>query len=129
MDANIAFMRGGGYAISARLPDVQQPARGAGAAGGGAGRGDGAPCRAAPMPAAPTPRRAAPRRAAPRPPRPPQVLVLWGRQDRILEPAYAQRFVDTLPDARLQARRAGRGRRAARLGAAGAGWARSCGAA
>lgn len=54
-DANIAFMRGGGYAISQRLGGVQQP-----------------------------------------------VLVLWGREDKILEPSYAQRFVDTLPDARLQ---------------------------
>lgn len=28
--------------------------------------------------------------------------MLWGRQDQILEPSYAQQFVDTLPDARLQ---------------------------
>jgi len=55
MDANVAFMRGGGYSISQRLRSVQQP-----------------------------------------------VLVLWGRNDQILEPKYAQQFLDTLPDARLQ---------------------------
>jgi pimeloyl-ACP methyl ester carboxylesterase len=32
---------------------------------------------------------------------PSKVLVLWGRNDQILEPKYAQQFVDTLPDARL----------------------------
>lgn len=55
MDANIAFMRGGGYAISSRLGDVKQP-----------------------------------------------VLVLWGRQDQILEAKYAEQFLQVLPDARLQ---------------------------
>jgi hypothetical protein len=29
-------------------------------------------------------------------------LVLWGRQDGILEKEFAQRFLDTLPDAALQ---------------------------
>jgi pimeloyl-ACP methyl ester carboxylesterase len=29
----------------------------------------------------------------------PPVLVLWGRQDRILPPATAQQFADALPDA------------------------------
>ena len=29
-------------------------------------------------------------------------LVLWGRQDEILEKDFAQRFIDTLPDATLQ---------------------------
>ncbi|KIZ00267.1 40S ribosomal protein S3-3 [Monoraphidium neglectum] len=53
-DANIAFMRGGGYAISTRLGQVTQP-----------------------------------------------VLVIWGRQDQILEPKYADQFLDVLPDARL----------------------------
>jgi pimeloyl-ACP methyl ester carboxylesterase len=27
---------------------------------------------------------------------------LWGRQDAILEPSYADRFLATLPDARLK---------------------------
>lgn len=54
-DANIAWMRGGGYSLSERLGGVSRPS-----------------------------------------------LVLWGRDDKILDPAYAQRFIDTLPDARLQ---------------------------
>ncbi|KAF8068210.1 zinc finger CCCH domain-containing protein 56 [Scenedesmus sp. PABB004] len=54
-DANVAFMRSGGYALSARIPEVTQPA-----------------------------------------------LVLWGRQDAILEPRYAAQFEAALPDARLQ---------------------------
>ena len=29
------------------------------------------------------------------------VLVVWGRQDEILSPDYAQQFIDALPDARL----------------------------
>ena len=29
----------------------------------------------------------------------PPVLVLWGRQDRILPPSTAQQFADALPDA------------------------------
>ncbi len=48
-------MRGGGYSLSKRIPEVQQPA-----------------------------------------------LVLWGRNDEILDPAYAERFEKTLPNARLQ---------------------------
>lgn len=55
LDGNVAFMRGGGYSISAKIPQVQQPA-----------------------------------------------LVLWGRQDQILEPAYADRFKSALPHAQLQ---------------------------
>jgi hypothetical protein len=27
--------------------------------------------------------------------------VIWGRQDQILEPKYADQFLDVLPDARL----------------------------
>jgi pimeloyl-ACP methyl ester carboxylesterase len=54
-DANIAWMRSGGYAISARIPEVQQP-----------------------------------------------TLVLWGRQDQILEAKYAGMFEAALPDGRLQ---------------------------
>ncbi|KAF6256954.1 Alpha/Beta hydrolase protein [Scenedesmus sp. NREL 46B-D3] len=54
-DANIAFMRSGGYRISTRIRQVQQPA-----------------------------------------------LVLWGRQDQILEPKYAAMFEEALPNATLQ---------------------------
>lgn len=53
-DANVAFMRSGGYAVSTRLSDVKVP-----------------------------------------------TLVVWGRQDEILSPEYAQKFIDALPDARL----------------------------
>lgn len=54
-DANIAFMRSGGYSISSRIQEVQQP-----------------------------------------------TLVLWGRQDEILEPKYAAQFEAALPNGRLQ---------------------------
>jgi pimeloyl-ACP methyl ester carboxylesterase len=54
-DANIAFMRSGGYSISSRIKDVQQP-----------------------------------------------TLVLWGRQDEILEPKYAYQFEKALPNGQLQ---------------------------
>jgi pimeloyl-ACP methyl ester carboxylesterase len=54
-DANVAFMRSGGYSISARIPHVQQEA-----------------------------------------------LVLWGRQDQILEPQYASQFQQALPKCTLQ---------------------------
>jgi len=53
-DANIAFMRSGGYSISSRIPDVKQP-----------------------------------------------TLVLWGRQDEILEPKYAMQFEATLQNGNL----------------------------
>lgn len=54
-DANIAFMRSGGYSISSKIPNVQQP-----------------------------------------------TLVLWGRQDEILEPKYAAQFEAALPNGQLQ---------------------------
>jgi pimeloyl-ACP methyl ester carboxylesterase len=54
-DANIAFMRSGGYSISSRIQEVQQP-----------------------------------------------TLVLWGRQDEILEPKYAAQFEAALPNGQLQ---------------------------
>ncbi|EFJ48735.1 hypothetical protein VOLCADRAFT_80939 [Volvox carteri f. nagariensis] len=54
LDANIAFMRSGGYAISSKISQIQQ-----------------------------------------------DVLVLWGRNDEILDPSYASRFQDTLPHSRL----------------------------
>lgn len=54
-DANIAFMRSGGYSISSRIPEVTQP-----------------------------------------------TLVLWGRQDEILEPKYAAQFEAALPNGQLQ---------------------------
>lgn len=54
-DANIAFMRSGGYSISERISSVQQP-----------------------------------------------TLVLWGRQDEILEPKYAAQFEAALPNGQLQ---------------------------
>jgi pimeloyl-ACP methyl ester carboxylesterase len=54
-DANVAFMRSGGYSISARIADVTQP-----------------------------------------------TLVLWGRQDEILEPSYAAKFEAALPNGTLQ---------------------------
>lgn len=54
-DANIAFMRSGGYSISSKIPQVQQP-----------------------------------------------TLVMWGRQDEILEPKYAYQFEQALPNGRLQ---------------------------
>ena len=54
-DANVAFMRGGGYSISKSIPQVEQP-----------------------------------------------TLVLWGRQDQILEPSYAEQFQQTLRNGRLQ---------------------------
>ncbi|KXZ48594.1 hypothetical protein GPECTOR_26g497 [Gonium pectorale] len=54
LDANIAFMRSGGYAISSKISQIQQ-----------------------------------------------QVLVLWGRNDEILDPSYAKRFEETLPNGRL----------------------------
>lgn len=53
-DANVAFMRSGGYSVSARLNEVKVP-----------------------------------------------TLIVWGRQDEILSPDYAQQFIDALPDARL----------------------------
>ena len=53
-DANVAFMRSGGYAVSTRLSEVKVPS-----------------------------------------------LVVWGRQDEILSPDYAQQFIDALPDAKL----------------------------
>ena len=53
-DANVAFMRSGGYAVSGAIKDLRLP-----------------------------------------------TLVVWGRNDEILEPEYAQKFMDTLPDARL----------------------------
>ncbi|GAB4817877.1 hypothetical protein N2152v2_004923 [Parachlorella kessleri] len=55
MNANIAFMRSGGYSISGRISQVKVP-----------------------------------------------TLVVWGRNDEILDPKNAQRFLDTLPDARLE---------------------------
>jgi len=54
-DANVAFMRSGGYSISSRIPDVKQP-----------------------------------------------TLVLWGRQDEILEPKYAAQFEAALQNGQLQ---------------------------
>lgn len=54
VDANVAFMRSGGYSVSTRLSGVRCP-----------------------------------------------VLVVWGRQDEILSPDYAQQFIDALPDAKL----------------------------
>jgi pimeloyl-ACP methyl ester carboxylesterase len=54
-DANIAFMRSGGYSISTKIPNVQQP-----------------------------------------------TLVLWGRQDEILEPKYAAQVEAALPNVQLQ---------------------------
>ena len=30
-----------------------------------------------------------------------KTLVLWGRQDNILDPAYAERFAEEVPDSRL----------------------------
>ncbi|KAG2454922.1 hypothetical protein HYH02_000751 [Chlamydomonas schloesseri] len=54
-DANIAWMRSGGYAISSKIGQVQQ-----------------------------------------------EVLVMWGRNDEILEPSYAGRFESTLPNCRLR---------------------------
>jgi pimeloyl-ACP methyl ester carboxylesterase len=54
-DANVAFMRGGGYSISKSISQIDKP-----------------------------------------------TLVLWGRQDQILEPTYAQRFEQTLQNGRLQ---------------------------
>jgi pimeloyl-ACP methyl ester carboxylesterase len=54
-DATIAFMRSGGYSISTKIPNVQQP-----------------------------------------------TLVLWGRQDEILEPKYAAQFEAALPNVQLQ---------------------------
>lgn len=53
-DANIAFVRGGGYRIAASIPNVQQP-----------------------------------------------TLVLWGRQDEIIEPTDAGRFEAALPNSKL----------------------------
>ena len=53
-DANVAFMRSGGYSVSTRLSEVKVP-----------------------------------------------TLVVWGRQDEILSPEYAQQFIDALPDAQL----------------------------
>lgn len=54
-DANVAFMRSGGYSIASRIGSVAQ-----------------------------------------------ETLVLWGRDDEILDPKlYAQRFQDTLPSGRL----------------------------
>lgn len=53
-DANIAFMRSGGYAISSKIAEIQQ-----------------------------------------------DVLVMWGRNDEILEPSYAERFQSTLPRSTL----------------------------
>lgn len=53
-EANCAFMRSGGYAISQRIPEVQVP-----------------------------------------------TLVVWGRQDQILNPKYAAMFQEALPHAEL----------------------------
>jgi pimeloyl-ACP methyl ester carboxylesterase len=53
-DANVSFMRSGGYSVSTRLSEVQVP-----------------------------------------------TLVVWGKQDEILSPNYAQQFIDALPDAQL----------------------------
>lgn len=55
VNANIAFMRSGGYSISKRIPEVGAP-----------------------------------------------TLVVWGRQDEILEPSTAHKFVESLPNARLE---------------------------
>jgi pimeloyl-ACP methyl ester carboxylesterase len=30
-----------------------------------------------------------------------ETLVLWGREDKILEPSYAEKFMKELPNARL----------------------------
>ncbi|GLC42581.1 hypothetical protein PLESTB_001116100 [Pleodorina starrii] len=54
LDANIAFMRSGGYAISSKISQIQQ-----------------------------------------------DVLVMWGRNDEILDPSYATRFQETLPRSSL----------------------------
>jgi pimeloyl-ACP methyl ester carboxylesterase len=55
-DANVAFMRSGGYSgIASRLSEIQRP-----------------------------------------------VLVVWGRQDEILSPEYADKFIQALPNARLE---------------------------
>lgn len=53
-DANIAFMRSGGYSISGRIAEVRT-----------------------------------------------RTLVAWGRNDAILDPSNALRFMDTLPNAEL----------------------------
>jgi len=54
VDANVAFMQSGGYAVSTRIGEVRCP-----------------------------------------------TLVVWGRQDEILSPDYASKFVEALQDARL----------------------------
>ena len=53
-EANIAFIQSGGYAISKRIPLIQQ-----------------------------------------------ECLVVWGRQDKILDPKYAQQFSAALPKSKL----------------------------
>ena len=30
-----------------------------------------------------------------------KTLVMWGRQDNILDPAYAERFAEEIPDSKL----------------------------
>jgi pimeloyl-ACP methyl ester carboxylesterase len=55
LEANVAFMRSGGYSLSKRISELE-----------------------------------------------PNVLVLWGRHDKILSPSYAQRFAEVLPDSKLQ---------------------------
>ncbi len=95
LDANVAFMRSGGYAISGRISQVGRPGGWRGVAGGAAcpapavlrGRG----CR-------PT---SAPPAACPRPQVQQPTLVLWGRQDEILEPSTAAKFEAALPNGRL----------------------------
>eukprot|EP00803_Ostreobium_quekettii_P008045 evm.model.scf_323EXC.5 EVM.evm.TU.scf_323EXC.5 scf_323EXC:35078-39980(-) len=53
-DANVSFMRSGGYSLSPRIKDVQQP-----------------------------------------------TLILWGRDDGILDPSYAERFVEDITCSKL----------------------------
>lgn len=54
LDANVAFMRSGGYSISSKISEIQTP-----------------------------------------------TLVMWGRQDEILETSYASRFEQALPNCKL----------------------------
>ena len=55
LEANVAFIRSGGYSLSKRISELQ-----------------------------------------------PDVLVLWGRHDKILSPSYAEQFAEVLPDSTLR---------------------------
>ena len=55
LEANVAFMRSGGYSLSKRISGLR-----------------------------------------------PDVLVLWGRHDKILSPSYAEQFARVLPDSTLR---------------------------